>query len=139
MNKFLPDNDCDFVNFLQHNRPLPPKAHPHLETQLMELIEQHPQTPTKHFSSLLWTIPGAIAIGLVISWSSQRFSQQTPQIAQENLNLELFLSDNWETTTIEEAYFSANSYFSNTSNQNNSQQLIPMVESPQVLSSAPFK
>lgn len=139
MNKFLPDNDPNFRNFLQQNRPLPPKTHPYLETQLMELIERHPQTSAKHLSSFFLIIPGAIAMGLVISWSSQRFSQPTPQIAQENLNLELFLTDNWETATVEEAYFATNSYFSKTSNTKTYQQLIPTVESPQVLSSAPFK
>jgi hypothetical protein len=71
-------------------------------------------------------------VGLVITWSSQRFSQPTPQVVQEDFNLELLLVDNWETTTIEDSYFS---HTSETENY----QLLPVVEPPQVLSSAPFK
>jgi hypothetical protein len=138
MNKFLPDNDRDLVNFLQQHRPLPPKAPIPLETELMELVERQPQTSAKHLSGFLWVVPGAIAMGLVITWSSQRFSQPTPQIVQEELNLELLLVDNWETTTIEDSYFSTNSYFANNS-QTENYQLLPVVEPPQVLSSAPFK
>jgi hypothetical protein len=138
MNKFLPNNDRDLVNFLQQHRPLPPKAKIRLETQLMELVERQPQTSAKHISGFLWAVPSAIAMGLVITWGSQRFSQPTPQVVQENLNLELLLVDNWETTTIEDSYFSTNSYFSTTSKTEN-YQLLPTVESPQVLSSAPFR
>jgi hypothetical protein len=137
MNKFIPDHDRDFVNFLQQNRPSPPKVNPHLETQLMELIKRQPQTSTKHFASFLWVVPGAIAIGLAITWSSQRFAQPTPQLAQEDTNLELFLSDNWK-SALQESNYSTNFYFADTSDTEN-YQLIPVVKSPQVLSSAPFR
>ena len=128
MNKFLPDDDRDLVSFLQQHRPLPP-TNPHLETQIMDLVEQQPRKTSKK-SSKLWFIPGAIAMGLVITWN-QRSISPTPQLVRDNLNLELFLVDSWE-ATIEDTAIS-------TTPESQVYQLLSTVESPQVITSTTFK
>ena len=129
MKNSLPDNDRDLVNFLQQHRPLPPKANPHLEAQLMEHIEKessHPQV-----SRFLWAIPGAIAFGLVVSWNSQRWSQPQPQLAQDNSTVESFIVNSWQ-ATIEDSSFS-------TTPEAEIYQLLSTVESPQVISATTAK
>jgi hypothetical protein len=128
MNKFLPDDDRDLVSFLQQHRPLPP-TNSHLESQIMDLVERQPRKiPPK--SSKLWFIPGAIAMGLVITWN-QRLLQPTPQLVRDNQNLELFLVDSWE-ATIEDTTIS-------TTPESQVYQLLSTVESPQVITSTTFK
>ena len=128
MNKFLPDDDRDLVSFLQQHRPLPP-TNPHLESQIMDLVERQPRKKVKK-SGKLWAIPGAIAMGLVITWN-QRLLKPTPQLVRDNLNLELFLVDSWE-ATIEDTTIS-------TTPESHVYQLLSTVESPQVITSTTFK
>lgn len=123
MNKFLPDDDRDLVSFLQQHRPLPP-TNPALESQIMNLVEQQPRKISKK-SSKLWFIPGAIAMGLVITWN-QRLLEPTPQLVRDNLDSELFLVDSWE-ATIKDATIS-------TTAEAQIYQLLSTVESPQVIS-----
>lgn len=131
MNKFLPEDDRDLVDFLQRHRPTPPEANPHLESQLMKLIEEQPRKSTKYNSSLFWFVPGALAMGIVFSWNNQRFLQYTPQFTREINNVELFLVDSWEETM-------DNSYISTTP-ETEIYQLLSTVESSQVISSTTFK
>ncbi|VEP15132.1 conserved hypothetical protein [Hyella patelloides LEGE 07179] len=131
MKNFLPDDDRDLVNFLQQHHPTPPPANPHVEAQLMELIERQPRKSTKNASGLFWFLPGAIAMGMVFTWNNQRFLQQTPQFAQDRINLELFVVDSWE-ETIEDSYFSATP-------EAEIYQLLSTAESPQVMTSTTFK
>ena len=131
MNNFLPDEDSDLVNFLQQHRPLPPKANPHLESELIKLVRQQPQKPSKKPSGLFWAVPGAIAIGLVMTWNSQRFLQPAEQLAQDNLNLELFLVDSWK-ATVEDSSLSI-------APEAEIYQLLSTVESPQVISATTVK
>ena len=128
MNKFLPDDDRDLVSFLQQHRPLPP-TNPDLETQIMDLVQRQPRKTVKK-SAKLWAIPGAIAMGLVITWN-QRSISPTPQLVRDNLNLELFLVDSWE-STIEGTTIS-------TTPESHVYQLLSTVESPQVITSTTFK
>ena len=129
MNKFLPDDDRDLVSFLQQHRPVPPKANPNLESQLMDLVDRHPRRLTK-ISGKLWIVPGVITVGLVLAWN-QRLLQPKPQLVRDNLNLELFLVDSWK-ANIEDASVS-------TTPEAQIYQLLSTVESPQVLSSTTSK
>ena len=129
MKNSLPDNDRDLVNFLQRHRPLPPQASPHLEARLMEHIQQ--ESSNRKAFSWFWGIPGAIAFGLLVSWNSQRFLQPTPQIAQDNSNVESFLVNSWE-ATIENSLFS-------TTPEAEIYHLLSTVESPQVISATTAK
>ena len=131
MNNFLPEEDRDLINFLQQHRPVPPQANSHLESQLMKLIEEQPRKSSKSSSSLFWFVPGAIAMGIVFTWNNQRFLQYTPQLAQEKINVELFLIDSWE-ETMENSYLSATP-------ETDIYQLLSTVESSQVISSTTFK
>ena len=128
MNNFLPDDDRDLVSFLQQHRPSPP-TNPHLESQLMHLIEQQPRKTAKK-STKLWIIPGAVAMGLVITWN-QRLLEPTPQLVRDRLDSELFLVDSWE-ATIKDATIS-------TTPEAQVYQLLSTVESPQVLSATTSK
>lgn len=128
MNKFLPDDDRDLVSFLQQHRPLPP-TNSHLESQIMDLVQQQPRK-TLPKSSILWFIPGAIAMGLVMTWN-QRLLEPTPQLVRDNLNLELFLVDSWQ-ATIEDTTIS-------TTPEAQVYQLLSTVESPQVITSTTLK
>lgn len=128
MNKFLPDDDRDLVSFLQQHRPSPP-ANPYLESQIMDLVQRQPQTTAKKFVKL-WIIPGAIAMGLTITWN-QRSISPTPQLVRDNLDSELFLVDSWE-ATIKDATIS-------TTAEAQIYQLLSTVESPQVVSATTSK
>ena len=131
MNNFLPDNDSDLVNFLQQHRPLPPKARPGLESQLMEAVTRQPQTSVKNVSSWFWAVPGAIAMGLIVTWNSQRFLPPTPKLAQDTIDLELFVVNSWQ-ATIEDSSFS-------TTPEAEIYQLLSTVESSQVISATTAK
>ena len=127
MNNFLPDDDRDLVSFLQQHRPSPPN-NPHLESQLMDLIERQPRKTAKK-SAKLWIIPGALAM-VVITWN-QRLLEPTPQLVEDNLDSELFLVDSWE-ATIKDATIS-------TTTEAQVYQLLSTVESPQVISATASK
>ena len=131
MNNFLPDEDRDLVNFLQRHRPLPPKTRPDLENHLMESIRNEPQHSGTNVSGWRWFVPGALAIGLVVTWNNERFLKPTPQLAQDITNVELFLVNSWE-ATIEDSYFS-------TTPEAEIYQLLSTVESPQVVSTTSLK
>lgn len=130
MKNLFSDNDSDLVNFLQQHRPLPPKANPHLETQLMELIERQPQKSVKKLPGLLWAVPGAIAM-VVVTYSSQRFLEPTPQLTQDVANMELFLTNSWEVTINESAF--------STTPEAEIYQLLSTVESPKMISAKAVK
>lgn len=131
MKNTMPEDDRDLVNFIQRHRPSPPQANPSLEIQLFETIRQQPQRERKSRTGVLWAVPGTIAMGLVLSWNSQRIFEPAPLQAQDIDAIESFLISNWEATT-EYSYFSATPEVEIAEIY----QLLSTVESPQVISTS---
>ncbi|ELS01312.1 hypothetical protein Xen7305DRAFT_00010150 [Xenococcus sp. PCC 7305] len=128
MKKFFQDDEQDLIAFLHQHRPLPPKQNSHLESHLMELVNQTSQrnSPENHLK-LITAFSGTIVLGLAVLWSGSRWSQQTQKIAVDQGMVEAFLLNSWENTVNEHTVFFSNEqeadwFFSHTE------------KSPQVLS-----
>ncbi len=93
----LPDREQqNFVNFLRDNRPLPPDCQCNLEQKLMNSIGEQPKRNHRYGSNLIWTIPGAIATGVL--FTSVGLSFKTPQVMIEASELDQFLVNSWSDT-----------------------------------------
>ncbi|MGF1539239.1 MAG: hypothetical protein ACFCU5_02125 [Pleurocapsa sp.] len=96
----LPDREQqNFVNFLRDNRPLPPDCQGNLEPKLMNSIGEQPKRHHKYGSNLIWTIPGAIATGVL--FTSVGLSFKTPQVTIETSELDKldkFVVNSWNDT-----------------------------------------
>ena len=120
MKKFFQDDEQDLVSFIRQHRPLPPSQNPHLENQVMELINQTSSKQSQeNYFTLITTLSGTIVVGLVVTWSSSRWSQQIPQIAIDQDTVETFLINTWENTIDDQNVFFSNEqeadwFFSNT-------------------------
>ena len=120
MKKFFQDDEQDLVSFIRQHRPLPPSQNPHLENQVMELINQTSSKKSQeNYFTLITTLSGTIVVGLVVTWSSSRWSQQIPQIAIDQDTVETFLINTWENTIDDQTVFFSNEqeadwFFSNT-------------------------
>ncbi len=120
MKKFFQDDEQDLVSFIRQHRPLPPSQNPHLENQVMELINQTSSKQSQeNYFTLITTLSGTIVVGLVVTWSSSRWSQQIPQIAINQDTVETFLINTWENTIDDQTVFFSNEqeadwFFSNT-------------------------
>jgi len=90
------DNQNNLVSFLRHNQPLPPQACPDLEQKILESLEPRRFRDRRHYKTVTWTIPSAIATGFLFTTVS--FGVRTPRIAIEPNDLENFLVDNWHDT-----------------------------------------
>jgi hypothetical protein len=93
----LPDRERqNFVNFLRDNRPLAPDCQCNLEQKLINSLAQQPKRNHKYGSNLIWTIPGAIATGVL--FTSVSLSLKTPQVTIEASELDRFLVNSWNDT-----------------------------------------
>ena len=109
MKNFFQDDEQDLVAFLRQHRPLPPSQTPHLENQMMDLINQTSQrNPQENYFMLITALSGTIVVGLVITWSSSRWSQKTPQIVIDQDTVETFLINSWENTINDKTVFFSN-------------------------------
>ena len=106
MKNFLPNDEQDLVSFLRQHRPLPPKQKPHLENQVIDLVNQTSQgnSLVKH-STLITFFTGIIAVIVAVIWNSSRWNQQTPQIAIDQDMIETFLINSWDNTINEQTIF----------------------------------
>ncbi|MEM9276808.1 MAG: hypothetical protein AAGA80_28295 [Cyanobacteria bacterium P01_F01_bin.143] len=109
MKKFFQDDEQDLIAFLRQHRSLPPGPTPHLENQVMDLINQTSQKNSQDNPlRLLKAFSGTIMVGLAVVWSIGRWSQQTPQIALDQDIIETFLMNSWEQTVSDQtALFSS--------------------------------
>ena len=120
MKKFFQDDEQDLVSFIRQHRPLPPSQNSHLENQVMELINQTSSKKSQeNYFTLITTLSGTIVVGLVVTWSSSRWSQKIPQIAIDQDTVETFLINTWENTIDDQTVFFSNEqeadwFFSNT-------------------------
>ena len=120
MKKFFQDDEQDLVSFIRQHRPLPPSQNPHLENQVMELINQTSSKQSQeNYFTLITTLSGTIVVGLVVTWSSSRWNQQIPQIVIDQDTVETFLINTWENTIDDQTVFFSNEqeadwFFSNT-------------------------
>ena len=90
----LPDREQqNLVNFLRENRPITPNSQCNLEQRLMDSIGEQPRKHSKYGSSLIWTIPSAIATGFL--FTSVGLSWKTPQVVIEASELDQFLVNSW--------------------------------------------
>ncbi|MBD0361655.1 MAG: hypothetical protein ICV55_02530 [Coleofasciculus sp. C3-bin4] len=87
----LPPDDKRWQEFLRQNSPTPPPAAADLEEQLMNEIATSPQ-PT--LTRQLWTVPSALAAGLLMVWSGYRTLIPSPELSN-SASLEAFLENNW--------------------------------------------
>ncbi|MGK7894345.1 MAG: hypothetical protein AB4372_12165 [Xenococcus sp. (in: cyanobacteria)] len=103
MKKFLPNDEQDLVSFLRQHRPIAPKQTPHLENQVMDLVNQTSQrnSQEKH-STLITFFSGMLAVIIAVIWNSSRWNEQTPQIAIDQDIIETFLINSWENTIHEQ-------------------------------------
>lgn len=90
------DNRENFVDFLRKNRPVPPHPQFDLEHQLMESIDVQSTQERRRRYKFNWTIPSAIATGVL--FTSVSLNWKTPRIAIEPNDLEIFLVNNWNYT-----------------------------------------
>ena len=86
----------NLVNFLRQNQPVPPQPCQDLERRIIELLEPVPTKDRKRLPTVTWTIPGAIATGVLFTTVS--FGVRTPRVAIEPKDLENFLVSNWQNT-----------------------------------------
>ena len=90
----LPDREQqNLINFLRENRPAIPDAKGNLEAKLMNSISEQPRKHCKSSSSLMWTIPSAIATGVL--FTSVGLNWKTPQMVIEASELDQFLVNSW--------------------------------------------
>ena len=109
MKKFLPQDEQDLVSFLRQYRPLPPQQKPHLENQVMDLVNQTSQrNSSEKYSTLITFFSGTIAVILAVIWHGSRWNQQTPQIAIDQDMIETFLINSWDNTINEQTIFFSN-------------------------------
>lgn len=109
MKKFLPNDEQDLVSFLRQHRPIAPKQKPHLENQVMNLVDQTSQrNSSEKYSKLITFFSGTIAVILAVIWNSSRWNQQTPQIAINQDIIETFLINSWENTLNDQTIFFSN-------------------------------
>lgn len=87
----LPPDDKRWQEYLRQNSPTPPPAAADLEEQLMNEIATSPQ-PT--LTRQLWTVPSALAAGLLMAWSGYRTLIPSPELSN-SASLEAFLENNW--------------------------------------------
>jgi len=87
----LPPDDKRWQEFLRQHRPTPPPAAADLEEQLMNQIATSPQ-PT--LTRQLWSVPSALAAGLLMVWSGYRTLIPSPELSN-SASLEAFLENNW--------------------------------------------
>ena len=108
MKKFLPNDEQDLVSFLRQHRPLAPQQEPHLENQVMDLVNQTSQKNSQgKYPTLITLLSGTIAVILALIWNSSRWNQ-TPQIAIDQDIIETFLINSWENTINEQTVFFSN-------------------------------
>lgn len=106
MKNFFQDNEQDLVAFLRQNRPLPPRENPHLENQVMNLINQTPQkNPQENYFKLITALSGTLVVGLVVTWTNNRWQQPTPQMAIDQDMVETFLINSWHNTIDDQTIF----------------------------------
>lgn len=128
MKKFFQDDEQDLIAFLRQHRPLPPSQSSHLESHLMQLVNQTSQRNSlENHLKMITAFSGTIVLGLAVLWSGSRWSQQTQKIAVDQGMVEAFLLNSWENTVNEHTVFFSNEqeadwFFS------------PIEKSPQVLS-----
>ena len=101
MSNLHDDNRNNLVSFLRQNQPIPPKAHPGLEQQIMDSLEPRANYSRRCFKTG-WTIPGAIATGFL--FTSVSFGVRTPRVALEPKDLENFIVKNWQNTLSDNGY-----------------------------------
>lgn len=90
----LPDREQqNLVNFLRENRPAIPDPKCNLEAKLINSIGEQPRRFSKSSSSLMWTIPSAIATGVL--FTSVGLNWKTPQVVIEASELDQFLVNSW--------------------------------------------
>jgi hypothetical protein len=86
----------NLVSFLRHNQPVPPPAYPNLEERIIDSLEPRKPRERKHYKTVTWTIPSAIATGFLVTTVS--LGVRTPRVAIEPHDLENFLVNNWHDT-----------------------------------------
>lgn len=86
----LPPNNRRWQEVLRKHRPIPPPTVVNLEEQLMQAVEQCPQSSMER---RLWGWPPALIAGLLMLLSSYRLFNPVPESPQTPV--EAFLQDNW--------------------------------------------
>ncbi|GAB4543734.1 MAG: hypothetical protein Tsb0014_37540 [Pleurocapsa sp.] len=102
MNNSSYDDHENIVQFLQQNYPIAPPPSCNLEQRLMESVARQPQQKSKHSSSLIWTIPSAIATGVL--FTSVTLGLKTPQVAIKTEELENFILNSWNGTIARDSH-----------------------------------
>jgi hypothetical protein len=87
----IPPDEKQWQAFLRKHHPTPPPEADDLEERLMNAIATS-RTPLR--SRRLWTVPSAIAAGLLMVWSGYRFLIPLSE-SSNSASLEAFLENNW--------------------------------------------
>ena len=106
MNKLPHDDHRDLVSFLKQNCPVAPSAECNLEQRLMDSIAHQPQQRRQRSWRIIWTIPSAIATGVLFTALGMGF--RSPQIAIESEELENFIVNSWNETIDRNSYTFSN-------------------------------
>lgn len=90
-------NDPKLSEFLRNHKPAPPRESDNFEQKLFNLLEQEPQFKSPKSANKLILL-GAIASSLMLILGGAYFLKPSPQIAENNLELEEFLVNSWDGT-----------------------------------------
>ncbi len=95
--------DDRLVNFLRQNVSSPPPPKVDVEEALMSQIAKEKETqrviPFPKRPHPQWFLSGVIAASVLLLFNSVRWLQPTPSSPQQTLELEAFLTENWDAVT----------------------------------------
>lgn len=108
------DDDLPLTEFLKQHQPVVPSANADLEDHLMSAIASMPQprltvistkrSTTQIQRRILWTVPSAIAAGLVAMLVSHRtFAPASQPSAAEVAELQTFIESTWQDSSTEQS------------------------------------
>lgn len=106
----ISDDDLKLTEFLKQHQPVVPAANLDLEDHLMSAIASTPQPRLAVISTsqvqrrIFWTVPSAIAAGLVAMVVSHRtFAPVSQPSAAEVAELQTFIESTWHDSATEQS------------------------------------
>lgn len=104
MTKFFHDHSSDdeeLVHFLKNYCPLTPMASSDTEEQLFRAIAQEKRSSHNKYFSWRWAIPTSLITGMLIFWGVSTSQKLTPQVAQEEGELDAFIMEVWSYSSMD--------------------------------------
>ncbi len=90
-------DDLKLIEFLQQYSPVAPSPENNFEDNLFNLLAKEPQIHSQ-IHSRKWLLPSAIAASLILISGGYYFLKPSPQMANQNEEIEEFLVNSWDGT-----------------------------------------